>query len=724
MKRTFRLIALLILIVTSLISTGCFPKIVKGVTKYYVLDYLSATELSSLRQNTPKGKTLEVLETTVARAYSRNQIVVRKDNFQISYLPNDVWATRLSDAVPNLLVERIRAYNIFQKVGRDTGEANPSYYLETNIQNLEMIEEKPVSKAYVKIEFILRDSSTQRVLFNYLGTSVRPLPDTSPVYLVQVLNELIMAETDVFAAKCITFLDGKEIIALRPANKLTPAEAVYYAKLDNPQIAFDTGELLVPMMTQPHPEAFYYVEPADNNEETDRITGVFGQPLQLEPGDYIVTIDDFLKIKHEVKIKPQMRTVIDKPAWAELTVMILDESHNLVRLNYDIYKKKADQVGYDFLSQGISVGDDEIGELEKVWILTSGQYMIKLGGGPWSDLRDFTIVDLLEGESKLLTVIVDPAGEGNFLLGAGVLGDDGLIARGNKIHSGAVHTNITLSTKNSAAQEEPVNSFTLNGQFENSINYKPKPFEYSMRSLYDLGMNLATGDEFRITLDGWSLKNTVLFVPIEKNKYLKNFGLYGRTDLTTHFFGEKLYFTDPKNLILKNDVGDVIDILKDQNDLKTQVSFFPLRVKEGTGITYRFVVTPKVWFSIRGGFGWQQEFNNDAYTFESEYVNPADSLNYLIYREGKNTLTKGLESTMIFSAQNIFRFLSINSTFDVLFPIGKEASDAKYESDNRINFRILRNISIDIRANLIFDKEIKDYILYDYSSFLRLSLFY
>ena len=56
--------------------------------------------------------------------------------------------------------------------------------------------------------------------------------------------------------------------------------------------------------------------------------------------------------------------------------------------------------------------------------------------------------------------------------------------------------------------------------------------------------------------------------------------------------------------------------------------------------------------------------------------------------------------------------------------MGAEASEAKYESENRVNIKLLRNISIDIRANLIYDKSTKDYLLYDYSSYLRLSLFY
>lgn len=724
MKKTYSILIGAMLILSGIAISGCFPKYVKGVNNYYVLDYLSATERANLRQKTPKGKTLEVLDTNVSRAYSRNQIVVRKDNFQISYMPNDVWATRLSDAIPNVLVERIKAYNIFQKVDRDTGESTPSYYLETNVLNLEMIEEQPVSKAYVKMEFYLRDSSTQRELFNYKDARYKLLPDTSPVYFVQAINELIMEQTDVFAARCIMLLDGKELPVLRSSSKLDPAEALYYESISEPKGEDEKGELLIKMMTDAHPETYYYVDAMDEEDEGERITGVFGQVLQLEPGDYRVTIDKEQEIGLDVNIKPKMRTVIDKPVWSELTISIMDESHNKVRLGYDIYIKNTEKFGYSILNQGYSLGDDEIGEVDKVWILRPGHYMIKLGGGAWSDMRDFTTVDLDAGESKLLTFFVDPAGEGTVMLGAGVLGDDGIISGGNKIHRGALHTNISLSTKNSAAQEEPTNTFTLNAQFDNAVDFKQKAFEYSLRSLYDLGMNLTTGNDFRISMDAWSLKNTLLFNPLEQNKHFKNFAFYGRADLNTHLFDEMLYFNSPKNLILLDQVGDTLSVLKAQEKMKAGIALFPMRLKEGMGITYRFVLTPTIWMSVRGGYGWQQEFNRRSFKYICDCEQLPDDLVYEVYREAADKSDKGIESTIIFSAQNLFKFLSVNSAFDVLFPMGAEASEAKYESENRVNIKLLRNISIDIRANLIYDKSTKDYLLYDYSSYLRLSLFY
>ena len=127
MKKFLRYSLAAFSLIIMLLNYACFPKIVKRENQYYVLDYLKATEIPALVQKDPLPFTLEVYETEVVRAYSRNQIVIRSDKFQISYMENDIWANRLSDAIPNLLVARLRAYKIFSKVDRDTGEAEPNY---------------------------------------------------------------------------------------------------------------------------------------------------------------------------------------------------------------------------------------------------------------------------------------------------------------------------------------------------------------------------------------------------------------------------------------------------------------------------------------------------------------------------------------------------------------------------------------------------------------------
>ena len=724
MKKFTRYILAAITLAIMLMNYACFPKIVKTVTRYYVLDYLRATERPTLIQKESKPLTLEIYETSVARAYSRNQIVIRSDKFQIGYLPSEIWANRLSDAIPNLLVSRLRAYNIFDKVDRDTGDAEPDYYLETVVTNLEKIIDTPVNRAHLKMEFVLRNSRTAQAVFSYKGDDSRPLPDDSTVYFVQVINELLMDQTDVFAARCISFLDGKEIYEVRPDGEVSKAEDVYYENQENKQDPYRTGELLINLRSRTNQELYYYISPKDKLLDDSKDTGIFGEVLTLEPGFYTIKLGENQEIDFDVEVKQQMRTVVDKPVWSELTVVIIDESRNKVRIGYDIYQKNPDDFGYLLYSQAYSVGEDEIGEEDKIWILPPGAYLIKLGGGYWTDLRDFATVSIGNGESKQITVVVDPTGERTLMVGAGVIDDDGLLSRGDKIHRGAVHNNISLSQRNSTAQEEPVNSFTLAAQFDNAINIKPHLWDYSMRSLYDLGMNLTSGNDFRISLDGWSFKNTLLFAPFTHSHATRSFGFYGRGDLSTHFFDETLFFAEPRNLIMTDNDGDTLSVSLDQRRMRSKIALFPLRIKEGTGVTYRFQFTPNVQLGVRGGYGWQQEINRRSFAFVKSFDSTVDGLTYDLFQEQDDKRAKGLESTIIFSALNVLKFLTINSTLDVLFPMGTRDHSAKFESNNRVNIRIFHNISIDVKANMIYDKDYKDYLLYDYSAFLRLSLFY
>ena len=197
-------------IATLLLLNGCFSKAERIPTNYYILDYLPSTENPTLLMKTPFKKTLEISDTSLPKTYSRNQLVVKEHFSQIKYLSNELWANRLYDSVPGLISQRIKAYNIFSRVDRDLGEVEPDYYLDTSVLNIEKIEgDAPV--AFLRMEFYLRDRVTQKALVSYQHESSQRLYDESIVYLVQVYNQLIMKETDVFAAKCIDFLSGKQV---------------------------------------------------------------------------------------------------------------------------------------------------------------------------------------------------------------------------------------------------------------------------------------------------------------------------------------------------------------------------------------------------------------------------------------------------------------------------------------------------------------------------------
>jgi len=56
--------------------------------------------------------------------------------------------------------------------------------------------------------------------------------------------------------------------------------------------------------------------------------------------------------------------------------------------------------------------------------------------------------------------------------------------------------------------------------------------------------------------------------------------------------------------------------------------------------------------------------------------------------------------------------------------MGVDDKNYRLENENRLNFRLFRNISIDAKLNIQYDEQQKPWVVYDYSTFLRLSLFY
>lgn len=708
-----------------LLLSGCFGKVDRLETNYYVLDYKKVTENPSLRIPEPYPKSLEVLDTEVSRTYSRNQIVIRENYSRVRYLSYDRWANRLNDAIPNIIVQRMRAYNIFQQVNRSTGEYIPDYYLETNLLNLEMIEME-IPRAHLRMEFYLRDAASQNILITYKAERFKDLPDDSMVYLIQSFDEILMLETDIFAARCRMFLDGKPAQDKAPQTELNPVERFVYEEADaTTQLVFD-GELQLKLKTSLSPEIRFTVERVD--AENNRISiseAEFNEVITAIPGKYRITIGENQEIPIYAEVKPRMRTVV-QGEWAELVVKIMDESQTRQRMSYDMWIKNTDEDDFYLYSRDTSIGDDDLGQPDKVWILAPGTYMLKLGGGAWNDLRDFATINLAKGDSQIMTVVVDPTGVGSVLVGAGVLGGEDYGAGRNIFHKGAIHANISLASNNNVDQDKPTFSVSLAGQLDNNLDARFPMTRLTTRSIYDLGMNLATETDLRINTDSYSLKNVLLLTPWEKVGVFKNFSFYGRADVNTHFFDENLFFSTPKNLIRISSEGDTLDILTGLDRVKTKIAFYPMRLKEGIGITYRWVFNPKVNLSLRTGYGWQQELNKRSFFLAGSGSSqiPGDSLSYEYYQEYPTIWDHGIESTLVFSALNILNFFSVNSTFDVLYPMDSTDSKIRFDSENRFNLRLYRNISLDVKVNVLYDSSKQDWVVYDSSSFLRLSYYY
>ncbi len=720
MKRYVQLSLFVFLTLVLATASGCgfLGKRTRIPTNYYVLDYLPATENPKLVQAKPFDKTIEVMETKLSRTYDRNQIVQKKSYTQISYFTNDLWANRLYDAVPNLMVRRLNAYNIFRRVSRDMKEASPDYYLETVIHNIEKVDiDKP--QAFLRMEFTLRDAVSSAIIFTNRHERTQMLYDNSIEYLVQSFNQMIMYETDIFAIQCIDFLSGKKV-----RDSLTSAKPRTVNEFHEEEIEFEesggfnTGQLFIPMlMSTENPVPVTAVFKDTLSVGDTEVTGFMHEIMTLQKGKWRVTFGP-QNLSADVDISSNMRKVLT-PFWGELLIRVLDESQTRVRMQYDIYSKSPGQDAFDTKVDFRYSPADEIGEYDYLWVLKPGRYMITLNGASPNAYRDFTTINLEAGKPYELTMIVNPEGERSVLMGAGVLTSAEF--RRLRLHKGAVHTNINFSSNNSVDRDNPIRSISLSSQFDNKVDYDVWPIHFTMKSLYDLGFDKSTGTDFRVNVDTYSLRNALVFYPWKENKFLKNLGMYGRGDMSTHFFDEYVFFQNERNYIKVSQEADTLYIIGAKK-LQVKDAFYPMRLKEGTGLTYRLNLSPRISMNLRSGFGWQQDYENSAYYYVRDVTIGGNVYEY--YQENSSSNARGIEASLLLTMNNLLKIVSISSNLDVLFPMGAGNRTAKYDNENLINIRLYRNISLDIKANISYNKPLRDYVLIDYNAFLRLSLYY
>lgn len=706
------------------ILSGCFwGKNEITTPNYYVLDYLKATENKSLFQAKPFEKTLEIMDAKLPRTYDRNQLVKKTSYASISYFANDLWANKLYDAVPNIINQRLNAYNIFRKCARDLGDASPDFYLETYVQNIEFIEGKN-PQAFIRIELYFRNSADQTVIFSQVNERTQEIRDLSVDYLVQTYNQMIMFETDLFAGRCIDYLNGKPI---KDSYKVADVISKYYESYSKVPIEsskghnINQGELFVPLKIDSEMPIPYIVTGMDTlSGDIDAHTGNMNEAISLKPGKYVLSLGSDQSITTDVEVMSKMRSVVI-PNWGELLIHVIDQSQTRVRMQYDLYYQAPGSETYKEQLSSRYSPSDEIGETDYVWIIKPGNYMITLQGESPSALTNFTTVAIEAGKSYVETIVVNPQGGRNVMIGAGVLETTDTLA-GKSFHKGAIHADVNFSSNNYVDAKKPIRSINLSGQFDNKLEYDEWPFHFTVKSQYELGFNKTSDSDFKVNVDDYSLKNSLVLFPWETNKVLKNFGLYSRADANTHFLADYYYPVNQNtNFLNVSEQGDTLKIY-DSNKLQVTEPPFPLSLREGSGLTYRWTISPSISLNFRSGYGWQQVYQKGVYTFQNEQtIN--DTL-YQVFQEKPTTEARGFESTFIITAFSLFDLVSINSTFDVLIPKGKGETSIKYLNENLFNVKLYRNVSIDIKANAKYDKADRDYIVTDYSAFLRISLYY
>ncbi|MBL7108427.1 MAG: membrane integrity-associated transporter subunit PqiC, partial [Candidatus Cloacimonetes bacterium] len=673
--KKYTLLILIILFLIGCVAREFIPR------NYYILEYYQHSENKKMKQDEPIDCSVLVQDTDIPRTYSRKQIVVRHFGPKITYSDNDIWAVKLQNIIPNLITKRLNRYNLFTRVQREFLDEHPKYVISSKINNIELFKSEYLMQARLNISFSFSESDEGTLLVRHSVDREKKLLDENVETFVQTINDILLTETDNFIQKILNHFEG-----IKP-EEITKDKAkisdISLVEIEKQEEISGMGLLLLPAITRTGDEPYYKIY----DKLGEEVSGKMGETIPLSAGEYSIKYgsgSESQKMnKGNIKIVPRYKKIVE-PDWGCLTVDIIDENRNFVKMQYELFQGKTGaSYGTEFTKE------EGVGEHQKIWILEPGRYKITINNEPFNTYQDFTTVYVEKGEYQEITLVVGTGDDGNptNLVGAGVLEEEELLASEQKLKfSSAIHGNVNFSSNKEFEEDDYKTTLTLNSQFDNKLIYDEFPFHYTLKNLVEVGITKEVDDFFgdmKISSDDFDLKNTLIYY------FIKDLGIYTRVDLNSHLFPENDYF-DNETSYEKYNVDSVLTDSGDATDVEVKKSFFPLTLKEGAGINYRILNYAKANLNLRAGFGLQQILNNDVYICD----NDKDSL----YFEEESIYTKGTELSLIGTFQLPFN-LTYTLDADFLFPFEKDES-ITMEWENIFNLRLFKFISINYKLKL------------------------
>lgn len=705
MKRHNYFILFFIIILVSTIFSGCSGNREDKVINYYILDYIPHLDNEELKQTKPFPYSVEITETQIPRTYQRNQIVEKNSINTISYSEGNLWADKLYNTIPQLLLQKSNRYNFFENAQRDFFTSIPDYFVDTFVGNIEQVKSSEYVTAHIKMDFYLRNAKQRIVVVHRFNRDV-PVLDDDMSSTVQTFSEIISEEYDKFLLKSQDFfINGKESKNQIPQLNSDIVEyGDYYEEADIE--GENTGELLVPNLSKSSDAPTVQVM---NNETSFETVINMGEVITLPVGKYTLYLGQGQdrELTYPVDIKQKYRTIVE-PKWSSLTINIIDSGKSKVRMPYDIYEGNTnDPIGFDFSAA------DEAGEDNRVWILQPGRYFITIDGASFSSYIDFTTVDLGSGQHYNLTIVVDPDGTNGKLLGAGIHPQEtDKLLETFYTSQNAFHLNFNINANNETEKTAFDENITLSSQFDKKMYYQRDNIDYEGRIDWELGFNKESEQDLKISVDDFRFNNTLIY------NIWNQLGFYGRFDTSSHFFPKHNYFSSDSNYIIEDENGVVIDTLLNKDRIKLQNPIFPLTLKEDMGLNYRINNGKYGNINFRAGLGWLQTYNTDVYVYDKD-----DSSGNKIYNRIADTSTKGIATSIVGNVNIPQIRMTWSSTADLLIPL-QGNQDPTFEFINIFNIKLIRNVSWDFRFDVNYDDNVKDYFVYTTSSFIRLSYFF
>ena len=182
MIRRFLSLFLASLVLFSLASCLSGPK-----RSYYTLTYPMPEPLV----DTPHPYTIRVKEVVLKESYSRSEVVLRPDQFEIQYDRRRRWSERPQKMISGLIVDHLRASNIAQRVLDRAGGGLADFTLQVGVDVIEQAQSGSQLFARLKTTWTLIRNEDDQVVWMWRDKGKKPVGTSETSSMRATVRELV-----------------------------------------------------------------------------------------------------------------------------------------------------------------------------------------------------------------------------------------------------------------------------------------------------------------------------------------------------------------------------------------------------------------------------------------------------------------------------------------------------------------------------------------------------
>ncbi len=653
----------------------------------------------------PYPVVLRVRDLEMRTSYRREELIVRSDAHEITFLRRQRWSEPPQRMISSLVREQIRRSGVSAEVQDDGALGEPNFVLGGEIEAIEQLMAGSERYAHLAITYRLQRFHDDATVWSFRIDARRPVSGTSMRSVVRATSEMLAAETDRALVDLGKYFDDpgapRPPAVARAVEKPPPAPGVIgpgdgsrWSNLpqvlrDDTPIPVGMGAVFAPTLSDGDREPLVSVY---RNGRLVAGQGKLGTRIALAPGDYEIRVGSGA-VSQQMSTRLRVaegKTTIVPPAWAGLEVAVVDQTFVPFRGTYELIRMASrEEFGLGFGA------DEQLGEVTRVWVLPPGLYKIIRAGGTYRDRTDFATVRLEAGRLTRFTLVLDPD-DGRFL-GAGEKDPDlsDLAVREDADQSHwllrAVVGGDLNFRRSDQVGEQAGWRISFRAFFDGAARY------LNGRHVWNSQLELEEGqtrlpDQGTFQSDADRLFSHTIYT----YQLLPWFGPYVRLGLETKLLRRYENFETPQDVIVLDEEGMPVRTLTGVSRVRLGSTLAPLSAREGAGGNFRLLRAPLAELDLRLGFGARQTVANDLFVFEEDAAGGPGTLAPLV-----DSSVQGFEGTLV-GLGRVARFITVSTELDGLVPVTKD--DLLVVSwRNQATVRLASFLSLNYRFNLTRD---------------------